>query len=164
MTESGFIKIYRSLLSWEWYDDIITKTVFLHLLLTVNIKDSRFRGVEVPKGSRVYSYNSLCEELGITMRQARTAISHMRTTGEVTTQNYPQFSIISIQNWDKFQTVRQGSDKASDKVATSTVTSERQHNKNIKKKELSKDIPKSISLESREKPKSQYREVGADEW
>lgn len=156
MTESGFIKIYRSLLSWEWYDDIITKTVFLHLLLTVNIKDSRFRGVEVPKGSRVYSYNSLCEELGITMRQARTAISHMRTTGEVTTQNYPQFSIISIQNWDKFQTVRQGSDKA--------ATSERQHNKNIKKKELSKDIPKSISLESREKPKSQYREVGADEW
>ena len=32
MLGSGYIKLYRSLLNWEWYDDINTKTVFLHLL------------------------------------------------------------------------------------------------------------------------------------
>lgn len=164
MLEKGFVKIYRSMIDWEWYGDIITTRVFLHLLLTVNIKDSRFQGIEVPRGSRVYSYNSLCQELGITMRQARTAISHLRTTKEVTIKKCPNFSIISIENWDKFQTVRQSNDKANDKGATSSSTRQRQHNKNIRSKESSLDTLKGVSKEGEEKPKSQYREVGADEW
>ena len=45
MLESGYIKLYRSLLSWEWYDDINTKTVFLHLLLTVSIEESKWHGI-----------------------------------------------------------------------------------------------------------------------
>ena len=47
MLESGYIKLYRSLLNWEWYDDINTKTVFLHLLLTVNIAKRQWHGITV---------------------------------------------------------------------------------------------------------------------
>ena len=36
MLKNGYIKLYRSLLDWEWYDDTVTKCLFLHLLLTVN--------------------------------------------------------------------------------------------------------------------------------
>lgn len=38
----GYIKIHRKMLDWEWYDDIPTKTLFLHLLLTANWKDSKW--------------------------------------------------------------------------------------------------------------------------
>ena len=62
MLESGYIKLYRSLLNWEWYDDINTKTVFLHLLLTVNIAKRQWHGITVPCGSRVCSYAVLASE------------------------------------------------------------------------------------------------------
>jgi hypothetical protein len=35
--ESGFVRIYRSLLNWEWYDDANTMRVFLHLILTAQL-------------------------------------------------------------------------------------------------------------------------------
>lgn len=131
MLDNGFIKIYRSLLKWEWYDDINTKTVFLHLLLTVSIEDSKWHGIDVKRGSRVASFEVLAKETKLTIRQLRTAINHLETTGEVTRQKHPTFTVFSVKNFDKFQTVtndvtsdRQGNDKA--------PTRERQQYKKIK--------------------------------
>ena len=28
MLKNGYIKLYRSLLDWEWYDDTVTKCLF----------------------------------------------------------------------------------------------------------------------------------------
>ena len=56
MTDQGFIKLHRSILSWEWYSDEITVRVFLHLLLNANWEDSKFQGYEIPRGSLVTSY------------------------------------------------------------------------------------------------------------
>ena len=33
MANEGFIKLYRKMLEWGWYDDGPTKDVFIHLLL-----------------------------------------------------------------------------------------------------------------------------------
>lgn len=130
MLESGYIKLYRSLLSWEWYDDINTKTVFLHLLLTVNIAKRQWHGISVPCGGRVSSYAVLAEETKLTERQVRTAIKHLEMTGEVTRYKYPKFTVFAINNYDKYQLVtgkatewRQGDDKE--------ATGQRQQNKKI---------------------------------
>lgn len=119
MLESGYIKLYRSLLSWEWYDDINTKTVFLHLLLTVSIEESKWHGITIKRGSRVSSYAVLAKETRLTERQVRTAISHLETTGELTRYKYPNFTVFAINNYDKYQLLtdkttgqRQGNDKA----------------------------------------------------
>lgn len=130
MLESGYIKLYRSLLNWEWYDDINTKTVFLHLLLTVNIAKRQWHGISVPCGGRVSSYAVLAEETKLTERQVRTAIKHLEMTGEVTRYKYPKFTVFAINNYDKYQLVtgkatewRQGDDKE--------ATGQRQQNKKI---------------------------------
>ena len=130
MLESGYIKLYRSLLNWEWYDDINTKTVFLHLLLTVNIAKRQWHGITVPCGSRICSYAVLAKETRLTERQVRTAISHLETTGELTRYKYPNFTVFAINNYDKYQLLtdkptgqRQGDDKA--------ATGQRQQNKKI---------------------------------
>ena len=130
MLESGYIKLYRSLLNWEWYDDINTKTVFLHLLLTVNIAKRQWHGITVPCGSRVSSYAVLAKETRLTERQVRTAISRLETTGELTRYKYPNFTVFAINNYDKYQLLtdettvqRQGNDNA--------ATGQRQQNKKI---------------------------------
>lgn len=130
MLESGYIKLYRSLLNWEWYDDINTKTVFLHLLLTVNIAKRQWHGISVPCGGRVSSYAVLAEETKLTERQVRTAIKHLETTGEVTRYKYPNFTVFAINNYDKYQLLTDettGQRQGNDKVATG----QRQQNKKI---------------------------------
>lgn len=131
MLENGFVKIYRSLLKWEWYDDINTKVVFLHLLLTVSIEDSKWHGITVKRGSRVSSYAILAKETKLTERQVRTSISHLEMTGELTRHKYPNFTVFTVNNYDKFQQVtgetteqRQGNDKA--------TTGQRQQYKKVK--------------------------------
>ena len=105
MLESGYIKLYRSLLNWEWYDDINTKTVFLHLLLTVSIAESQWHGVTIPRGSRVSSYAVLASETKLSVDKVRTAIKHLETTGEITRCKHPKYTVFTVNNYDKFQNV-----------------------------------------------------------
>lgn len=91
------------MLKWEWYDDVNTKVVFLHLLLTVSIEDSRWHGITVKRGSRVSSYPVLAKETGLSVKQLRTAIAHLEATGEVARIKYPKYTVFAINNYDEFQ-------------------------------------------------------------
>ena len=103
MLENGYVKLYRSLLKWEWYDDVNTKVVFLHLLLTASIEDSKWHGITVKRGSRVSSYPVLAKETGLSVKQLRTAIRHLEATGEVARTKYPKYTVFAINNYDTFQ-------------------------------------------------------------
>ena len=130
--KTTFIKIDRNILDWGWYKDANTFRVFMHLLLTANIKPHKFLGVEIGRGEVATSLNSLAENLGISIRSVRTAISHLETTGEVTVKRHPRFSVISMPNWDLYQVNRQGQRQTADSQATSN----RQQSKNVRKKEI----------------------------
>lgn len=130
--DDGFIKLHRSMLGWEWYKNTNTKIVFMHLLLNANWEDSRFEGHEVPRGSLVTSYQSLAEDLGISVRSVRTALKHLKSTHEVTVKTTSRFSIIKVENWDKYQLREKRSDILNDTLSDSQATGKRQASDNIK--------------------------------
>lgn len=103
MLESGYIKLHRSMLTWEWYGDINTKVLFLHLLLTVNYEPQKWRGITVERGQRVASYSKLALETGLSVQSARTAIKHLISTGELTHQTTAEYGLFTISNYDKYQ-------------------------------------------------------------
>jgi len=103
MLESGFIRIYRSMLKWEWYDDTNTKAVFLHLILTANWEPKKWRGITIERGQRVYSSQKLAAELHMSRQAVRTAIKHLISTGEITNHPTPEYSIITVKNYDLYQ-------------------------------------------------------------
>lgn len=105
MLENGFVKLHRSILKWEWYDDVNTKVVFLHLLLTVSIEDGKWHGITVKRGSRVSSYAILARETKLSVDKVRTAIRHLEATGEVTRLKYPKYTVFAINNFDKYQSI-----------------------------------------------------------
>ena len=115
MIENGYIKLYRSILDWEWYDDMPTKTLFLHLLLTVSIRSNQWHGIDVERGSRISSYDVLARETKLSVRQIRTAIKKLEKTGEVARCKYPKFTVFTVVNYDEYQ----ASDREDDNVATS---------------------------------------------
>lgn len=112
--------MFRSMLDWEWYGDVTTKIVFIHLLLTANYKDRNWQGIVVKRGQKITSIKKLADELNISERNVRTAINHLKSTGEVTSTSTSKFTVISIKNYDLYQ--------ASDKQSDKQVTNERQTN------------------------------------
>lgn len=103
MLDGGFVLVHRSLLKWEWYDDINTTRLFLHLLLTVNYEPQNWKGVTVERGQRIASFNKLACESGLTVKQIRTALEHLKRTGEVAHTATPKYGVFTVQNYSKYQ-------------------------------------------------------------
>ena len=105
MIKNGYIKLHRSITKWEWYDDPNTMRLFVHLLLTVSIETSNWHGEIIKRGSRVTSYGVLSEELNLSVMSIRTAIKHLISTGEITVKKTNKYSVITVNNFEKFQEV-----------------------------------------------------------
>lgn len=100
---NGFIKLHRKLTTWGWYSDGPTKDVFLHLLLTANFRETEWRGTILKPGQVVVGRKKLARELGLSEQQIRTALNHLQSTGEVTIKSTNKFSVVTVENWDKYQ-------------------------------------------------------------
>jgi len=99
----GYIRVERKILEWEWYKDKNTKILFLHCMLKANWKDGSFMGENIPRGSFVTSLPKLATESGLTVREVRTALEHLKTTGEVTCKTNNKYSLITINNYEFYQ-------------------------------------------------------------
>ena len=101
--QTTWIKIDRNILRWGWYKDNNTKALFIHLLLMANIKPNMFMGVQIGRGELATSYKSLSEQTGMSVQNVRTALNHLKLTGEITSSQHSKFSVISIVNYDLYQ-------------------------------------------------------------
>ena len=102
---SGHIKIDRRILEWEWYKDRNMFKLFIHLILKANWKDGRFQGVDIPRGSLASSYQNLASETGLSIQNVRTAVKNLKNTGELTVTRQSKFSVFTVKNYSKYQTV-----------------------------------------------------------
>lgn len=144
MNDGNYIKINRSILEWEWYKDQNTKDLFLHMLIKANWKEGKFQGTTVPRGSFVSSISKLSTEISLSERQIRTAISHLKMTGEVTSRTTNKFTVFTVLNYDLYQT--------NDKQNDNQPTSERQA-----------DDKQTTTIEEGKKEKKEIREEGKKE-
>ena len=101
---AGFITIHRQILDWEWYKDTNTVCLFFHLLLNANFVDGRFEGKVIKRGQLVTSLPSLSAETGLSIQQVRTALSHLKSTGEITDEANRRYRVITISKYDDYQT------------------------------------------------------------
>jgi hypothetical protein len=100
---SGWIKLHRQILEWEWYSDNNCFRLFLHLLLKANHKEKRFKGIELKVGSIVTSRDLLARETGLSSQQIRTALTKLISTNEITSVTSSQGTIIQIVSYEKYQ-------------------------------------------------------------
>lgn len=103
MAQTTFIKLDRSILNWSWYTNADTFRLFIHFLLNANVSDNLFDDVTIRRGSLAMSYASLADKLGISIHRVRNAIDRLKKTGEITIRRYRNFQVITIVNYDKYQ-------------------------------------------------------------
>ena len=130
---AGFILLYRQITEWEWYQNPNTFRVFLHCLLMANFTDGRFEGKEIKRGQFVTSLPNLAKQTKLSIRQVRVALDHLIMTGELTNKSYTKFRVITVVNYDKYQSNdRQIDSQMTDKGQTSDsqMTNKRQQYNN----------------------------------
>lgn len=122
----GHIKLHRTLLNWEWYDDLPVRVTFIHFLLKANWKEGNIRGVVVKRGQLITGTEKTPKEIGISKQQFRTAINKLKSTGEITTKSTNKYTLVDIVNYDRFQ--KKNSEPTS--KTTTKPTHEQQANNN----------------------------------
>lgn len=131
MLSEGWIKIDRNLLKWRWFTDTPTCIVWIYLLLQANYEDRDFLNITIRRGELVASLKRISEDTGLSERKIRTALTHLEATGEVTRKRHGKIVVISIPNYDRYQSNRQDDDTLMTSYRHSDDTDER--NKEIKK-------------------------------
>lgn len=140
---SGWIKLHRKMIEWEWFTDVNTCHLFLYLLLKANHKDKKWRGLLIKRGQFLTSLKTLTEVLPLSTQQIRTALLKLESTGEVTSQATNRNRLLTIVKYEEYQ--------ASDSEVTSQATNKQQtDNKQItttkeyKKEKNEKNLIKDI--------------------
>lgn len=100
---NGYIKLFRKLIRWGWYQDSVVKDLFLHCLICASYKDFEWMGMELKAGQFITGRKKLAEELGFSEQQIRTAISKLESTGEISVFSTNKYSIITVTNWENYQ-------------------------------------------------------------
>lgn len=130
--KSTFIKLDRSILNWRWYRDENTFRLFLHLLLTANIKKSAIGEINIGRGEVAVSYESVANTLKMSKQEVRTAFRHLKTTGEITVARYSKFSVVSIVNYESYQAKQHSIQHPGEQSPNTQSTDEQHHLKNIR--------------------------------
>ena len=132
---SGWIKIHRQIIEWEWFTDTTTFRVFLQLLLKANHKEKKYRGMVLKVGTIITSRDILALETRLSVQQVRTALDKLKSTNEITIKTSSQGTIIEVVNYSKYQL-------ATNEVTNKQPTSNQQvtTNKNEKKEKNEKEV------------------------
>lgn len=138
--DTGWIKIYRSMVNWGWYTDSPVKDLFLHLLLTANWVPGVFRGRNISPGQKVTSVANLSAETGLSVQQVRTALEKLKSTGEILVEATNRYTVITVVNYCKYQSLDQSEQQTDNKQITNeqqtdnkqTTNKQQTNNNNIR--------------------------------
>ena len=136
---SGWIKIHRQILEWEWFDDKNAFRLFMYLLLKANHKERNYKGKLVKVGETLTGLELLSKEIGLTVQQTRTALTKLKSTNEITIKTSSQGTVIQIVNYEKYQTVTDdltNEQQTNNKRITTNKNDKKEKNENTRKQEF----------------------------
>lgn len=148
----GYIKLFREIQEWEWWDDPNTLAMWVHLLVCANWKDTVWHGETIQRGSLVTTISRLAEETGLSDKQVRTCIDRLAKTGEIIKEGTNKWTKITICKYEDYQSaendVRQtdGEQSANERQTIGEQMATIEEVKKERKEEVKKIVPLSDSV------------------
>ena len=132
--QQGYIKLYRSLLEWDWFQDANTFRVFIYCLLKANREPKKWQGIDIKQGQFITSYEKIASDLNIGVQSVRTSIKKLNLTGELTNKTTSRYSMITVKNWVRYQETNKQTNKQLT-INQQTTNNQLTTNKNIENQE-----------------------------
>lgn len=121
----GHVLLHRYIMEWEWYQSPHVVRLYFHLILKANFKDNKWQGQLVKRGQLITSNKNLAAELRLSVQSIRTALSKLRETDYIKIKTTNRFTLITVVNYNEYQTARSKNNKP-----TNSQTTERQQSNN----------------------------------
>lgn len=135
--ENGWIKLNKKILKWGWYSDVNVKITFLHLLLVANYEEGEYLGQKIKRGQAVIGLKATSKKIGISIQNLRTALEKLEKSGEITRKSTNKFTLVTIENYSKYQDRKAVSNNNANKRLTNDqqttnkrLTNDQQHLRN----------------------------------
>lgn len=100
---TGWIKIYRSLLYWEWADVPEMVALWVRLIIRATHEDTQWHGVTISRGQLVTTTAKLAAESGLSPQQVRTCLDRLKASNQINTQTTNKYTIITICKYEAYQ-------------------------------------------------------------
>lgn len=139
---TGWIKLHRQFLEWEWYTDLNSKTVFLHCLLKANHTEKNWRGMIIERGSFITSLKNLALETGLSAQNVRTALLKLKSTGEINKRTTSLNTYITVVNYEDYQSSNKP--LTNDQLTTNKQTTTTKNEKNDENEKNSVQLAEKI--------------------
>jgi hypothetical protein len=134
--DQGWIKIHRSILEWEWFDDANTFRVFFYCLIKANHKLKTWQGIKIPRGTFITSYSGIAEDLKLSFQQVRTALDKLILTQEITRKATNKYTMISVCNYEIYQLKESAEQQTEQQTNNNQITTTKNDKKVIIKEKL----------------------------
>lgn len=103
--QRGYIRLFRAIEDWEWYDNPFVTKIFIHCLVKANEKQKQWRDLTIKRGQFVTSYEKLAAANGITIQQTRTALKSLQSTNDIEYQSTNQYTVITVKKYNLWQAI-----------------------------------------------------------
>lgn len=151
---NGWIKTYRQIVNWEWYQDSQMVHLLIHLILMANHTDLKWRGKTIKRGQVLTSRKKLSVETGISEQSIRTCLERLQSTKEIVVQSTNLNTVITVSKYEVYQSnetdanqpinqpsnQRSTSQSTNDQPATNQPTNKNDKNDKKYKKSLLSEI------------------------
>jgi DNA-binding transcriptional MerR regulator len=155
---SGWIKIHRKFLDWEWFNKSEAVHLFVYLLLKANHKDSQWQGIEVKRGQFISSLGKISADTGISLQTIRTLLNKLEKTNEIKVKSTNKFTIVTLCKYECYQDETELTNK---QLTNKQQTTNKQltTNKNDKKEKNEKELILDRWVEYRKQIKKPIKEA-----
>ena len=142
MALGGWIKLHRALADHHVASDPASLAVWIHLLMMANHAPTRRqingRVLTLEAGQLITSRKSLAEKTGVQESKVERILSMLKTGHQIEQQGASKFRVISILNWEQYQS---GEQQFEQLVNSRRTADEQQMNTPEECKELKKEKP-----------------------
>jgi hypothetical protein len=161
--QRGYVKLWRKSIDAGWLSNHKLWAFWCWALMKASHKEYDMvvgcQQVHLMPGEFIFGLNKASEELEMSIRSIRTILDFLKKSKNMTIKTTNKFSIISIVNWDTYQSDKNENDNQNDKQPTNNrqTTDNKQECKelkNEKNKEYTADFLKFYSAYPNRKDKT----------
>ena len=98
----GWIKIHRKMIDWEWFTVPEMVQLYVYLIAMAAHCERECYGAVIERGQVLTGRGRIARDTNLSDRTIRTCLKRLKSTGEVTIKTTSRYSIITICNYDKF--------------------------------------------------------------
>jgi len=99
----GYIKLHRSILDWQYWDDHNTTRLLIFFLVSVNFEPKKWKGIQINAGQLITSYDKIAMQTKLSTKQIRRSIKILVECNEIAQQTTNKFQLITLIKWEELQ-------------------------------------------------------------